>query len=516
MKQLILIILLAFSINAYTQDDKVVTLVVNGQGKTKDEAKQNALRSAIEQVFGAFVSSKTEILNDSLVKDEIVSVANGNIQQFNIISEVQIPNGDYTTSLKATVSVTKLTAFVESKGVIAEFKGNILAANVKQQILNEQNEIKSIENIVNTCKEILDLSCDFELVRGEPKQKNNDNNIWAVPVKINVLFNKNIEQFTQYFMNSLKGICMSSEEVKQYNKLGKKTYKIALGDGSKIGGVSDDIEFLEKIAKSNLNIDYKIINRNTDEILFESDYFKAVNREFKQLSESYGFKYEIQYFDKLNKMTDPVYHFRTMSSVISIIDLINYTKHSVLNFQISNGISNHIPENLIDFETYQGVEKIIRAKGYGFKVSEENLTPILNHLGLCHYIDENGVTKDYYISDGASVLVGKDRSGNINNISIVDFYEKKVKYERKYYFNDLRLFNKIYYTKFCFLPLARNYLSLIAKDENFNLYEDGYKAVISLFDYKSDGKKVISFSYDDILTLSEIEKVQEYKISPIF
>ena len=45
--------------------------------------------------------------------------------------------------------------------------------------------------------------------------------------------------------------------------------------------------------------------------------------------------------------------------------------------------------------------------------------------------------------------------------------------------------------------------------------EDGYKAVISLFDYKSDGNKVISFSFDDILTLSEIEKVQEYKISPI-
>ena len=37
--------------------DKTVTLVVNGQGKTPDEAKQNALRSAIEQAFGAFISS---------------------------------------------------------------------------------------------------------------------------------------------------------------------------------------------------------------------------------------------------------------------------------------------------------------------------------------------------------------------------------------------------------------------------------------------------------------------------
>lgn len=222
MKQLILIMSLALSINAYAQDDKTVTLVVSGQGKTQDEAKQNALRSAIEQAFGTFISSKTEILNDNLVKDEIVSVANGNIQKFEIISEVQLPSRGYATSLKATVSVTKLTSFVESKGVVVEFKGSILAANVKQQMLNEENETKSIGNLVGTCKEILDLSCDFSIVRGEPKQKNNDNNNWSVPITIIVKFNKNIELFNQYLLNSIKGIAMSQYEVTQYNQLGKK------------------------------------------------------------------------------------------------------------------------------------------------------------------------------------------------------------------------------------------------------------------------------------------------------
>ena len=112
----------------FAQDaDKTITLVVSGQGKTQDEAKQNALRSAIEQAFGTFISSKTEILNDNLVKDEIVSVANGNIQKFEVISEVQIPNGDYVTSLKATVSVTKLISFVEKKGgVIVVKKGAVV------------------------------------------------------------------------------------------------------------------------------------------------------------------------------------------------------------------------------------------------------------------------------------------------------------------------------------------------------------------------------------------------------
>ena len=57
-----------------------ITLTVSADGKTKEEATQNALRSAIEQAYGTFVSAKTTILNDELVKDEIVTVSNGSIK----------------------------------------------------------------------------------------------------------------------------------------------------------------------------------------------------------------------------------------------------------------------------------------------------------------------------------------------------------------------------------------------------------------------------------------------------
>ena len=47
----------------FAQDaEKTVTLVVSGQGKTQDEAKTNALSSAIKQAFGVFISSKIEKL----------------------------------------------------------------------------------------------------------------------------------------------------------------------------------------------------------------------------------------------------------------------------------------------------------------------------------------------------------------------------------------------------------------------------------------------------------------------
>ena len=123
---------------SFAQENKTVTLTVSGQGQTQDEAKQNALRNAIEQAFGTFISSNTEILNDDLVKDEIVSVSNGNIQKFEILSEVQMQNGEWSNNLKAVVSVTKLTSFCESKGISVEFKGSLFAFNINQQILNEK------------------------------------------------------------------------------------------------------------------------------------------------------------------------------------------------------------------------------------------------------------------------------------------------------------------------------------------------------------------------------------------
>ena len=68
MRVLIFILTLAFTLSANAQEtNKTVTLVVNGQGKTLEEAKQQALKSAIEQAFGTFISSKTEILNSKAV-----------------------------------------------------------------------------------------------------------------------------------------------------------------------------------------------------------------------------------------------------------------------------------------------------------------------------------------------------------------------------------------------------------------------------------------------------------------
>lgn len=67
-----------------------VTLVVSGDGETKDKAINIALRSAIEQAYGTFVSANTTIVNDELTRDEIVTISNGNIKGYKELSSMQV------------------------------------------------------------------------------------------------------------------------------------------------------------------------------------------------------------------------------------------------------------------------------------------------------------------------------------------------------------------------------------------------------------------------------------------
>lgn len=225
MKQLFLIVALAINFCAYSQDDKTATLTVSAQGQTISEAKQNALRVAIEQAFGAFISSNTEILNDELIKDEIVSVSNGNIQDYEVISEVELPNSGYATTLKATVSVTKLTSFVESKGGIVEFKGGLFASNILIQELYEKNETEAIINIVTILKEISKKSFDYSINAEEPFSKNE---FWNIPITVNVSVNSNFMNIPTLLEQTIKSLCLSSTELENYSKLNKPVFPITL------------------------------------------------------------------------------------------------------------------------------------------------------------------------------------------------------------------------------------------------------------------------------------------------
>jgi hypothetical protein len=235
MKKIVLFFVFITLVNiSFAQDEKTVTLVVSGQGETQEDAKQNALRSAIEQAFGAFISSKPEILNVELVKDEIVMLSNGNIQDFEIISEIQIPDGGgFVTFLKATVSVTKLRSFVESKGGEVEFQGGLFGAMIKQQKLKEEAEYKAILNMVDVLYPILGKSLDYSVEVSEPVAYGED---FQLVYSVTVNPNDNYNLFLDYFTKNISSIAMSESEIESYEKLNKPTFALLLTDNQEFKG----------------------------------------------------------------------------------------------------------------------------------------------------------------------------------------------------------------------------------------------------------------------------------------
>lgn len=123
--------------NAQKSNDEV-TLVVSATAPTEDEAIKTALKSAIEQTYGTFVSANTTLLNDKLVKDEIVTISSGNIKEYNKIESYKNTNGKISVVLKATVCISNLVTYAKSKGASTEFADASFAMNTKKLELNKQ------------------------------------------------------------------------------------------------------------------------------------------------------------------------------------------------------------------------------------------------------------------------------------------------------------------------------------------------------------------------------------------
>jgi hypothetical protein len=225
---LLLLFTLSFQLVFSQTTENTVTLTTSGTGKTLEEAKNNALRSAIEQAFGAFISSKTEILNDEIVKDEVVTLSNGSIQRYVVLSEAKTSNDLFITSIKSDVSITNLTKYCVSKGVVVEFNGSLFSTNLKLQKLNEEAEFKAVLNLCETSKEILISAMDFNVEATEPVQIDANNDEYQIQYTVNCTTNNNYNIFKEYFSKTATGISMSLDEFKEYQKLKKNVYSFVI------------------------------------------------------------------------------------------------------------------------------------------------------------------------------------------------------------------------------------------------------------------------------------------------
>lgn len=100
------------------------TVVVTGEGESKDEAVSRALRSAVEQGVGVLISSETLVENNKLISDRIYSEVSGYVSTHEVLEDNGGEGGLWKVKVKATVSLAQLRQDLEALKLLIEEKEN--------------------------------------------------------------------------------------------------------------------------------------------------------------------------------------------------------------------------------------------------------------------------------------------------------------------------------------------------------------------------------------------------------
>ena len=277
---------------------ETVRLTVNGQGATKEVATANALRSAIEQAFGVFVSANTQILNDEIVKDEIATISSGNIEEYTELGCITMPDGQMSVSLSATVSIGNLISYARSKGSSTEFAGAVFAMNMKMRKLNAENEKKAVEHLRNQMEILapdlfqIEISItespikkhmseyDFSTLKSFNLSAEADVNYYLIPIKLNYFSSEASKAFYTVLLNTLQSLALSQSEIEEYRNSDEYIYTYYPGTWKGLG-----LEGLNLAFRTNFIPGLKLF---LDRI-YRVALFCSYNLDIVGLNESYRF-----------------------------------------------------------------------------------------------------------------------------------------------------------------------------------------------------------------------------------
>lgn len=225
-KYLFLAITVLMSTVMKAQDVDDVTLIVNGTAETKEVATQLALRSAIEQAYGVFVSANTTILNDELVRDEIATVTSGNVKSYTEVDTSVLPTGMTSVTLEVVVSTKRLISYAQSKGSSIEFAGATLWANRQIVDLNIINTKKAIENLAINLATIAPHVFEFKVTYGTPSVVSPGSDDYNIPMTLSMYSNDATVAFTKLLSSTLKSLEMKGPDYEAFMQHNGSVYNV--------------------------------------------------------------------------------------------------------------------------------------------------------------------------------------------------------------------------------------------------------------------------------------------------
>lgn len=159
-------------------------VVAEGVGKTKDDALKDAFRNAVRQVVGAMLDADTQVKNEEIISDEVLTYSGGIVKHYDEVSTKE-EKGLFRVNIKATVEKTELVAKLKAaKVTIKDVDGKGIFAEVVTDLEAEKNAeallLKALENYPANV-----IQADAEVKR-MPKDKNDKQVTLAYDLKVSV------------------------------------------------------------------------------------------------------------------------------------------------------------------------------------------------------------------------------------------------------------------------------------------------------------------------------------------
>ncbi len=97
---------------------------VQGMGVDRDQALNNALQVAVEQVVGVTVKSNTDVADFQVIKDEIVTHSKGYVKSYKILKESREADGSVTLLVDAQVDSGQIETHAQTLEILMKMAGH--------------------------------------------------------------------------------------------------------------------------------------------------------------------------------------------------------------------------------------------------------------------------------------------------------------------------------------------------------------------------------------------------------
>ena len=132
-----------------TKDDKKVLYVeVTAEGADLESARQSAFRMAVERAVGVIVSSETEVGNQRIRRDDIITYASGFVSDYKLVGQIQKGNRTWV-KMQVWVSHSSLRDRLlnESRGS-GQIEGGRIAEQIRSFKHSRQSGDRLLESVL--------------------------------------------------------------------------------------------------------------------------------------------------------------------------------------------------------------------------------------------------------------------------------------------------------------------------------------------------------------------------------